>query len=89
VYDACTFNGIGEQVLNTRKKQSHSVSHLVPKVDKELCISCGNCVELCPDVFVWDDEGKAEVTNPGGCSTQCNCQEAAESCPTDAILLEE
>ncbi|HTY91535.1 MAG TPA: ferredoxin [Methanocella sp.] len=65
------------------------MSHLVPKVDKELCISCGNCVDLCPDVFVWDDEGKAEVSNPGGCSTQCNCQEAAESCPTDAISLEE
>jgi ferredoxin len=46
-------------------------------------------VELCPDVFDWDEEGKANVTNPGGCSTQCNCQEAAESCPTDAISLEE
>ncbi len=65
------------------------VNLLVPKVDKELCISCGNCVELCPDVFNWDEEGKADVTNPGGCSTQCNCQEAAESCPTDAISLEE
>lgn len=64
------------------------MNDLAPKVDKELCISCGNCVELCPDVFNWDPEGKAEVVDQGGCDTKCNCQEAAESCPTDAIILE-
>ena len=26
-----------------------------PVIDKELCISCGNCIELCPAVFGWDD----------------------------------
>ena len=62
---------------------------MAPRVDKELCISCGNCVDLCPDVFQWDDEGKADVTDPDGCGTRCDCQEAADSCPTDAISLAE
>ncbi len=60
-----------------------------PIVDKELCISCGNCVELCPDVFNWDPDGKAEVVDPNACDVKCDCKEAAESCPTDAITIKE
>ena len=30
-------------------------------VDKDLCISCGLCIETCPDVFSWDDDDKAEA----------------------------
>ncbi|MCD1293391.1 ferredoxin [Methanocella sp. CWC-04] len=62
---------------------------VTPVVDKELCISCGNCVDLCPEVFAYDDEGKAEVIDKEGCGTKCDCEEAAASCPTDAITLEE
>jgi len=62
---------------------------LVPKVDKELCISCGNCVDLCPDVFIWDDEGKAEVTNPGGLQHAVQLPGSGGFVPTDAISLEE
>lgn len=28
-------------------------------VDKDLCISCGLCIQTCPDVFDWDDDDKA------------------------------
>jgi ferredoxin len=59
-------------------------------VNKEECISCGNCVDLCPEVFNWDEDGKAEVIDAKGCGTKCpDCQEAADSCPTNAITIEE
>jgi len=31
------------------------------KVDKDLCIACGVCMALCPEVFQADAEGKSEV----------------------------
>lgn len=61
---------------------------IVPRVDKDLCISCGLCTETCPDVFQFGDDGKSEVINQEGCN-ECDCEEAADSCPADAIILEE
>lgn len=54
------------------------------KVDDELCIGCGTCIEICPEVFALNEEGKAYVKNQEGCST-CNCEEAINSCPVSAI----
>ncbi len=57
-------------------------------VDQDLCISCGSCIDICPDVFDWNDDGKAEAKvsdvpeNLEECTT-----EASESCPTDAIPI--
>lgn len=63
---------------------------VIPVVNKDECISCGNCVDLCPEVFNWDEDNKAEVIDAHGCGTKCpDCQEAADSCPTNAITIEE
>lgn len=58
-------------------------------VDKDLCISCGLCIETCPDVFDWGDDGKAEAIDdevPEEFEDEVN--EAAEGCPVDAISVE-
>jgi len=55
-------------------------------VDPDLCIECGQCIEICPAVFEWDEEGKAhaavEAVPP---EEEASCQEAIENCPTEAI----
>jgi len=55
-------------------------------VEHDLCISCGLCAEICPEVFHMVDD-KAEVIEGADCTQDC-CQEAAESCPTEAIKIE-
>lgn len=56
------------------------------KVDPDLCISCGACVSTCPDVYDWDDEGKAKaVVDEVPDDLEDEAREALESCPTDAI----
>lgn len=55
-------------------------------VDQDLCISCGLCIDTCPDVFDWNDDGKADVIADPIPEDQEDCaQEAMENCPTDAI----
>lgn len=56
------------------------------EVDQELCISCGTCIDLCPDVFKWNDEDKATgIAGEMPAAMEEQVREAIESCPTEAI----
>jgi len=59
---------------------------VVPSVNRDKCIGCGLCTSICADVFEIADDGKARVKNPKGCG-KCDCKEAADSCPVQAISL--
>ncbi len=58
-------------------------------VDQNLCIGCGVCASICPNVLYMDDESlKAKVLdNPDLNDTSLN--EAIESCPVNAIKKED
>ena len=58
-----------------------------PVVDYDACEGCGTCVELCPEVFAMDDNEKAYVIAEDKCDT-CDCEEAANTCPVEAITFE-
>lgn len=59
-------------------------------VDRDACISCGLCVTICPEVFELDDEDIATViADPVPAENEASAQEAADSCPTDAISIED
>ena len=51
----------------------------------ENCIACGLCASLCPAVFTLTDEGVAAARDEIFPEQEGMVQEAAESCPVDAI----
>ena len=58
-------------------------------IDESDCTGCGNCVEVCPDVFELDiDEEVAKVVMPDG-GEEDFVVEAVEACPMECISLEE
>ena len=58
------------------------------RVDRDLCIGVGNCVAFAPTVFKLDEENKAVVLDPSSIDDD-TLLEAAESCPEQAIIVED
>ncbi len=57
-------------------------------VDQDLCISCGTCVDMCPEVFFWNDDEKAQaIEGEISPDNEDQANEAMESCPTNAITV--
>lgn len=55
----------------------------------ENCIGCGLCNSICPQVFTMTDEGVATANNDEVSGQEDSVQEAADSCPVDAIEVED
>jgi ferredoxin len=53
-------------------------------VDKEVCISCGACIDECPGVFRFDENDKSEVYNQSG-ATEGEIETAIDVCPVHCI----
>lgn len=60
------------------------------KVNRDSCIGCGACAAICEDVFEIDDEGLSTTkTEDVEDDKKQEVQDAADSCPTGAIEVEE
>lgn len=57
-------------------------------INEEECVGCETCVELCPDIFAFDNEAeKASVIQAEGGDEDC-IEEAISSCPVECISYE-
>ncbi len=58
-------------------------------VDKDTCISCELCVDICPEVFRMDDDGFAEAYAEIAPDAADRAVEARDSCPSESISIED
>jgi ferredoxin len=57
------------------------------RIQPDMCISCGNCLEVCPfGLPHMDDEGKYYIRNAEKC---IECGACKKNCPTFAIAMQE
>lgn len=58
------------------------------KIDDTLCTGCEMCVDTCPEVFEMGDSIVQVKVDPVPAELEDSCQEAADSCPCEAINIE-
>lgn len=56
----------------------------MPKINKDICIACGTCESICPDVFELKAGEKASIKSGHPKNSPC-IEEAINSCPVQAI----
>ncbi len=59
------------------------------KVLDDVCVGCGVCVSICPDVFVMEgDKAVVQIDTVPGDAEQ-SCINAAEDCPVASIVIDD
>lgn len=55
----------------------------------EDCIACSRCVDACPEVFEMGDEFAEVIVDVVPEEAEESVRQAAEDCPSEAIIIEE
>jgi ferredoxin len=58
-------------------------------VDKDLCLGCGLCPEICPEVFEMQADKAVVMIDSVPDGVGDSCRDAAQQCPAEAIKISE
>jgi NAD-dependent dihydropyrimidine dehydrogenase PreA subunit len=58
----------------------------LPRIDEEKCVSCGECVDVCPADVLKADDTSTTVADPAQC---LGCESCISVCPNEAITVDE
>lgn len=58
-------------------------------VERDGCIACGLCIDICPEVFYMDNDGLASVKDEVSQELREPAIEARDACPVSVINIEE
>lgn len=56
-------------------------------IDRNGCIGCGACADICPEVFRMADDGLAEVYGEVSDDNVGTAKEAEDNCPVSVITV--
>ena len=58
------------------------------KIDADLCTACGLCTDDVPDVFTMGDDVAEVVSEDVPAGSEDAVNDAVDSCPSEAIIVE-
>ncbi len=59
------------------------------RIDAGACVGCSTCAEICPEIIIMDGDLACVKTTVVPEELEEACREAAESCPVEAVILED
>jgi len=67
---------------NPSENSNKQILQSFPKIDTELCLGCGVCVDECQSGAIIMEDNKAKIINE-----KCiNCRACINACPAEAII---
>ena len=57
-------------------------------VDSDICTGCGECADICPEVFEMMDAISRVKADPVPATEEDTCRAAADACPVEAITIQ-
>lgn len=69
-------------ILNIELKKIKDVKNMIPEIDKEKCINCGRCSEVCRENAIISVKDRKPIVMPEQCS---GCKACKIACPVNAI----
>ena len=69
----------------SERTSERTIEGLRIQIDRDLCVSFGDCIEAAPGVFEFDDEEIAVFVSESGTITRKELIAACASCPVDAL----
>ena len=70
-----------EDVVETK------VAGLTVRIDRLLCVGFGDCIEVAPDLFYFDDDGIAAFVDPLPDIERDRLVTSCDICPVDALSI--
>jgi ferredoxin len=61
------------------------VAGVTVRIDRLLCVGFGDCIDVAPGIFEFDDEGIARFREPAAEADRQLVLDACRSCPVDAL----
>ncbi len=58
------------------------------KVDAELCVGCGLCVNTSPEIFEMQDDKAIIKSGTVPSEQEQSCQQSKDECPVEAIIID-
>lgn len=67
--------------------EERKIAGLTIQIDRLLCVGFGDCIDVAPDAFEFDDEGIAVFRSGADEVEKEVLREACERCPVDALVV--
>jgi ferredoxin len=83
------FQGHGLSAARRKSLKERKEGKMKVRVDEETCVGDETCVDICPEIFEMNGDVAVAKMEEVPENLEEKCREAAESCPVEAIVIEE